>query len=654
MMIRKLLCLSVAFAAVDGLWAAPPKVVTPKPGIPIPAAVRKGLRGGIAESKKVAADLRARLQGKPELLRFLPDAEVLHVGVERTLDDGIFYKEQEFGAARKLLALGRERLCALASGMAPWNDRKGLVIRGYVSRIDGSLQPLVVQVPAEWKRDGNRRRLDIWYHGRNDKLSEVAFMSRQSAKPGPFSPANSFVFYPYGRFCNAMKFAGETDTFEGLARLREFYGIDDNRIAARGFSMGGAATWHMGVHHAWRWAAVNPGAGFVETEVYQGLSDKLGEFPVYERTLWNLTDALNCAVNLENTTLVAYSGETDKQKAAADMMEAALKREGITMTHIIGPKTGHKYEPKAQATVAGLVDAAVENGRKLVPDTIRFITYTLKYDRMHWVQIDALETHWREARVEAVMSYGEIKVTTSNVAAITLDPKNILGRAKVVLDGQAVPTPSATPLAGWSASYEKLDGRWQVARERSGLRKRHGLQGPIDDAFMDSFVFVPPDGKGWHPEVDRWVATELEDARFQWRRQMRGDARVKTVAEVTAADIESSHLVLWGDPASNSLLERILPFLPVEWTREKIEIAGARRDAKRAVAVLVFPNPLNPERYVVLNSGMTYAHFGAKSNSMQTPKLPDWAILETAVSAPSRIQGKGVAKAGFFDEQWRP
>jgi hypothetical protein len=61
---------------------------------------------------------------------------------------------------------------------------------------------------------------------------------------------------------------------------------------------------------------------------------------------------------------------------------------------------------------------------------------------------------------------------------------------------------------------------------------------------------------------------------------------------------------------------------------------------------------LNPEKYVVLNSGMTYAHFGAMSNSMQTPKLPDWAVLETAVSAPARIKGAGVADAGLFDEAW--
>lgn len=630
-----------------------PVIVTPKPGIPIPAAIQVELEREIAALEKLAEAARGRIGKRPELAGFLPDAEIFHVGVKRTLEDNIFYRAQEFDAARKLLATGRERLEKLADGAAPWNDETGLVVRAYRSRIDGSLQPLVVQVPPDWKRDDKRRRLDIWYHGRNDKLSEVAFMDRQGSKPGPFSPANGFVLYPYGRFCNAMKFAGETDTFEGIARVEEFYGIDRNRVSVRGFSMGGAASWHLGAHHASRWAVVNPGAGFVETKIYQGLADKLDQFPEYERRLWNLTDALTCAVNLENTTLVAYSGETDKQKAAADLMEEALKKEGIRMTHIIGPKTGHKYEPKARDTVEKRVDAAVESGRNLIPSRIRFVTHSLKYNRMHWVRVDALEKHWDEARVEAELRSDGITVTTRNVAAISLDPKNPPGgRPVLVIDGQTVTVPSGMPLAEWRVSYHKTGGKWSPAVERATLLKRHDLQGPIDDAFMDSFVFVRPDGAGLNREIDQWIGDELEDARFQWRRQMRGEARVKTVGEISDEDIASSHLVLWGDPRSNSLLERILPFLPIKWTEGGLVLGGRKHDAGRHVAAMIFPNPLNPKKYVVLNSGMTYAHFGAQSNSMQTPKLPDWAVLEIGVKAPKRIQGKGVAAAGFFDESW--
>jgi hypothetical protein len=37
---------------------------------------------------------------------------------------------------------------------------------------------------------------------------------------------------------------------------------------------------------------------------------------------------------------VAYSGEIDKQKQAADVMERALRGEQVDLMHIIGPQTG--------------------------------------------------------------------------------------------------------------------------------------------------------------------------------------------------------------------------------------------------------------------------------------------------------------------------
>ena len=61
--------------------------------------------------------------------------------------------------------------------------------------------------------------------------------------------------------------------------------------------------------------------------------------------------------------------------------------------------------------------------------------------------------------------------------------------------------------------------------------------------------------------------------------------------------------------------------------------------------MFIFPNPLNPKRYVVVNSGFTFAAAGSGSNAQQTPRLPDYAVLEVA--------GSSVVLADFFDEQWR-
>jgi len=54
-------------------------------------------------------------------------------------------------------------------------------------------------------------------------------------------------------------------------------------------------------------------------------------------------------------------------------------------------------------------------------------------------------------------------------------------------------------------------GRWSVVHsfEDGVLRKRHGLQGPIDDASMDSFMMVAPTGQAWNESIGRWTTNEM-------------------------------------------------------------------------------------------------------------------------------------------------
>jgi hypothetical protein len=68
--------------------------------------------------------------------------------------------------------------------------------------------------------------------------------------------------------------------------------------------------------------------------------------------------------------------------------------------------------------------------------------------------------------------------------------------------------------------------------------------------------------------------------------------------------------------------------------------------------VLIHPNPLNPNRYVVVNSGFTYREYDYLNNARQVPKLPDWALIDINHPITSQRPGK-IATAGFFDEQWR-
>ena len=206
----------------------------------------------------------------------------------------------------------------------------------------------------------------------------------------------------------------------------------------------------------------------------------------------------------------------------------------------------------------------------------------------------------------------------------------------------------------WKAHFRKTGNQWAAADSAivAGLHKYHGLQGPIDDAFLDSFVFVTPTGAPLAPGITKWVESEEKHAITEWRRQFRGDAQVRNDVDVTDADIASSNLILWGDPGSNKILAKIADKLPIRWTADGVVVGGNRYPAGTHVPILIYPNPLNPSKYIVLNSGFTFREFDYLNNARQTPKLPDYAVVDTTTPPDYRYPGK-IVLAGFFDESWK-
>ena len=85
--------------------------------------------------------------------------------------------------------------------------------------------------------------------------------------------------------------------------------------------------------------------------------------------------------------------------------------------------------------------------------------------------------------------------------------------------------------------------------------------------------------------------------------------------------------------------------------RKVLVVNGKTYDATEHAPILVFPNPLNPGRYVVLNSSFTFREYDYLNNARQTPKLPDWAVIDITKPVTPRAPG-GIAAAGFFGEHW--
>jgi hypothetical protein len=292
---------------------------------------------------------------------------------------------------------------------------------------------------------------------------------------------------------------------------------------------------------------------------------------------------------------------------------------------------------------------------------VRFVTYTLKYPSCDWVEILGLEEHYKKALVDAESTQNGFKVQTKNVHSLHLTlPTNPPPKIRIDIDGQTL---SAKPLASGDYVFHvylrKSGAAWQVVLPQLLLtqrlraeRKVSGLQGPIDDAFTDSFLCVRGTGKPWHDAVHRHAEASLERFRHEWSKYFRGELPVKDDVDVTEQDITGKHLVLFGDPASNSFIAQVLEALPLRWDEKKFTLAGKTFASKDHVPVMIYPSPLNTRRYVVLNSGHTFHEKDlVGTNALLYPRLGDYAVLRlTGGEDPLAVE---VAAAGLFDEGWR-
>jgi dienelactone hydrolase len=645
--------LALILLAATGLQAAAPWEPIPRrlppAGIEIPAAERDALTTAL---KSLDGEFRAWLASTPPLARLAPDVAIYLKAVRYAVDHGEFWEPVETKWAGKLLEVARQRLDALRKDESPWTQSDGLVFRGFESALDGSVQPYGLQIPSGLDRK-RPAPLYVYLHGRREKMVELQFLE-QAHEIGRIEAPGTYVLHAFGRYCNGYKAAGEVDIREALAHARTQYSIDPDRVALAGFSMGGAGVWHLAAHYPDLWVAASPGAGFAETAQYNKLTPE--DFPPdYEQLLWGLYDVPAYVRNLFHMDVIAYTGENDRQIQAAHIMAAAYREHGHTLTHVVGPDTGHKYHPESRLEILRRLKTAVTRGVLRTPEKVSLQTRTLRYDRCRWVRILELEKHWEDSRVDARQHEGRVDIQTRNVAAFEIQARQgtRLGGADATLDRTT--TIKLPASSGQSATFRKVGSIWTLDDSPpSGLRKIHGLQGPIDDAFLEPFLVVTPSASASHPRVEAWIQYELSRFLERWRLLFRGEPRVKKDVDVTADDLARYHLILWGDRQSNLVLSSVLTSeqFPIRWNTTSVAVGATKFPASHHVPVLIYPNPLQPSRYVVVNSGMTFREGHDRTNSLQNPKLPDWAVLDISERPTAEAAGR-VVLTDFFDERWR-
>jgi pimeloyl-ACP methyl ester carboxylesterase len=298
--------------------------------------------------------------------------------------------------------------------------------------------------------------------------------------------------------------------------VRKHYKIDENRITVRGFSMGGAACWQFAVHFPGKWAAAAPGAGFSETpdflKVFQ--NEKLEPHRL-EQKLWHMYDCTDYAANFFQPARPSpTAARIDKQKQAADMMAAAMQKEGSSSSIIIGPKTAHGRTRRR--TKESLIKAGRRDRRKAATRSREVPIHrpwTRLYNESLWVTVDWQWASTGRRALGSTLAVGDSGVKATTVECHRRDDRHgrpvsaPLAKPKVTLDDQ-----SSRPAPRRRSAFHKAAASGRRASRLRRPAQDARLCGPIDHAFMDSFVMVKPTGKPLNEKVGAWAAKEMQHA----------------------------------------------------------------------------------------------------------------------------------------------
>ena len=651
--------------------APPPARRTPPPPIQPKPEELDQIKAKTVVIEQAVANLKAK-HADPDLLG---DVEVYGKAGRFLLEfPDQFFTQNGIDHALAVLGDGAERAKQLQSRQPSWTTGKKQ-IHAYYSAMDGSVQPYGITLPADYN-PSKPTRLYVWLHGRQNQTTESEFLYNfPKATPAkvPVADNGQIQLDVFGRINSAgYHWAGEADIFEAIAAVQKRFKIDGKRILLRGFSMGGEGAWHIALHYPDRFAAAEIGAGTISSR-----AEVPGLQPYQYATLRIWENMSEWALNIFNLPTAGHDGEADTQVCCLPPppqgtptrgqltsslhTRGQLEKEGFASIgdpdflhsqgapglFLISQQTGHGTSPLVRQRLDAFLKEWGDKGQTS-PDHIRFVTWTTRYNRDYWISVDGLAKTYDRADVEAIRGEGgrQYQITTKNITRLALRET---GNAKEIkIDGETLSVRAHPEIV-----LEKARQTWKVAAAKwSGLHKTHALQGPIDDAFLDPFLLVRPTGTPWNEAVNAQALRSLARFDRMWAKYFRGHPFMKDDKDVTAADLERYHVVLFGDPGSNRLMAKIMAKgegrLPFTWTRETVGISGQTFSAKDNFPALIYPNPLNPLKYVVLNTGLTIVD-REYNGDYGMPQWGDYAIV--AVKDGSEVPE--MKMAGLFDETWQ-
>ncbi len=553
-------------------------------------------------------------------------------------------------------------------------------VKTFISRIDNSCQYYAVLPPKDYNADSTYALIMSCHGAGVEAINQVKSYSQKDW---------AYVVAPTNRrrFGFDWQDWGRLDFLEVLEDVQKNFKIDPHRIYLTGHSMGGHGVWHIGLSHPDLFAALAPSAGWTSFPLYIPWFLQRSEiFAEPEQIKYRdmvlreditpvfLENALNLPI------YILHGGADDNvPPIQGRMMAQYLKELGYDFVYNEVGGKGHWWDIDSTPGVdcvdlKEMMDFLKSKKRNPYPQKILFKTTDIAHsDKAYWIRIDELEDIYQDGMVEAMVDtnyeirefFGKnrplffyYKIETRNIKKFSVFMR-ITGRKPDYLIFE---------INGNRVGKLRFKGQETVCFHKDGElfkiinlpkrdnKKTRDLHGPIKQAYFSPFILV-------YGTIGDSVDTEnnLHQARLQsytWWIRANGYTEIIPDTEVTEEHMGKFNLILFGNSQTNAIIKKINNKLPINFKQiglneDYIAIKKKNLKQKDLCLIEIYPNPLNPEKFVLLYSATTkkaQSYLGLFSPIYSGSGLPDFIIWNRSAT---RYGWGGIVSAGFFDKHWQ-
>ncbi len=448
---------------------------------------------------------------------------------------------------------------------------------------------------------------------------------------------------------------GRLDALEVLDDVIHRFPIDTLRMHLTGHSMGGHGTWHLGSLYGWRFADMEPGAGWESFPRYIPFATQTSQ-QMADPALLAVRDAviaqtqpLKLLKNLSRIPILIVQGGSDRNVPPYQprLLYAMVSKVNPNIEYWEVPGKGHWW------TIEGMKGAACvdhpkiqsffqSHHRVINPDTVEFVTYNLSVlNRVHWVRILQVERPGRVAKIRVIRAGNTVTVAPENVAGFALLGTPSI-RKVIIRDAKRQ---IFRVFHQDSLLFERKGHRWVRGYERTRNEKRPGWYGPMKEAYFQPFALVY--ATLGSPEE----TTQYEDlARvMQWTWYYRGNGVAPVIPDTLALKAPWIHmnLILFGTMKNHKVLKTYAKAFPIRG--DGTSLSTSTRTYPSAYAKYVYPSPTAEGRLWQFNIGPPEALY-AFPILYTGNGIPDYLIYTDDAFF---LGWGGLIDAGFFDRYWR-